>query len=47
MGQDLSARDTIGLQGRLTVGLAVGLRVVLVEPTHAVHLVVDAAGDVL
>lgn len=36
--------DFVG--GRVVIAKAVGLSVVLVEPTDAVHLIVDAAGDV-
>lgn len=32
--------------GRMVFAEAVGLGVILVEPTDAVHLIVDAAGDV-
>lgn len=48
VGQHLRTRDPVGLQGALPVKLAVGLRVVVfIEPANAVHLIVDAAGDVL
>lgn len=36
--------DFVG--GRVVIAKAVGLSVVLVEPTDTVHLIVDAAGDV-
>lgn len=43
-GCSVGELDFVG--GRVVIGEAVGLSVVLVESTHAVHLVVDAAGDV-
>lgn len=48
VGKSLGTGNAVGLRrGRLTVGLAVGLRVVSVESADAVHLIVNAAGDVL